>query len=503
MERVLRWAMPIVQAAITAALMFILITSGILPGKYLGIVAAVVAAALLITVLFACAKNGAVRTTGNVLAIFVCGMLVFGTVYLNQIIKTLNSVAGSDTEIKVIAVFVKDDNAATCIEETQGYRFGVYEGADCEQIVETIKEVEQRNGNAAPTENAEHANDKELNMSEYSSPLEMAQALLDGEIDAAICNKAYVEILDEVIVDFSSKSRIIFEKEYETATADTSDKSYGSDSLSEEETAKRDNSSKRTSLTKEPYTILISGIDVSGPISTTSRSDVNILMTVNPLTHQILLTTTPRDYYVYIPEISGDERDKLTHAGIYGIKASMRTLEDLYGIEISDYIRINFDSLIRLVDALDGVDVYSEYEFNEGEHFFYRGTNHLNGEEALAFSKNRYAFASGDEQRGKNQMLVLTAIINKLMSPALLKNPSEVLDVVGSSMQTSIGSNEIADAIAWQLDTGSDWNISRQSVTGTGDSDQTFSMKGTNLYVMWPDEDSVSEAAEKIREVME
>ena len=140
MERVLRWAMPVVQAAVSAALMFILITSGLLPEKYLGIVAAAVVVALLITVLFACTKSGAVRTVGNVLAIFVCGMLVFGMVYLNQIMKTLNSVAGSDTEVMVIAVIVKADNAAMSIEETQGYRFGVYDGSDGEQIDETVND---------------------------------------------------------------------------------------------------------------------------------------------------------------------------------------------------------------------------------------------------------------------------------------------------------------------------------------------------------------------------
>jgi anionic cell wall polymer biosynthesis LytR-Cps2A-Psr (LCP) family protein len=134
---------------------------------------------------------------------------------------------------------------------------------------------------------------------------------------------------------------------------------------------------------------------------------------------------------------------------------------------------------------------------------FYKGVNHVNGEEALAFSRNRYAFGSGDIQRGQNQMLMLTAIINKLMSPSLLQNPSGVLDVVGKSMQTSIGSSEIVDAIAWQLDTMGEWSINRQSVTGTGDSDQTFSMKGIDLYVMWPNEDSVSRAAEKIEAVME
>ena len=254
--------------------------------------------------------------------------------------------------------------------------------------------------------------------------------------------------------------------------------------------------------TEHPFNILISGIDVSGPISTTSRSDVNIIMTVNPLDHRILLTTTPRDYYVFIPGISGDERDKLTHAGVYGIKTSMRTLENLYDVGISDYIRINFDSLIQLVDALGGVDVNSEVEFSSGDYYFRRGMNHLNGEEALAFSRSRHQFGSGDNQRGQNQMLVLTAILNKLQSPDLLRDPSEVLDVVGRSMQTSFTSEEIANVISWQLDSGHGWDIGRQAVTGTGDSQQTFSMGGTDLYVMWPDEESVSSASEKMKEYL-
>ena len=483
MEKLIKWILPAIQAAISAALMIMLVQSGLLPGKYVGMAAGVIAALLLIIVPLATAKNGVVRTVGSILAIFICGMLVFGMVYLRQIMKTLDSIAGSASEVKYIAVFVEKNNAANSIEDTGGYRFGVYEGTDTEEIGETLEEVRQANADA------------ELMKEEFASPLEMVQALLGGEIDAAVCNKAYMEILDEVLANFSSDVRVIFEKEFEAAAADPAD---GSGKGSDAAEGKR-----RTSLTDEPYTILISGIDVSGPISTTSRSDVNILMTVNPRTHEILLTTTPRDYYVFIPGISGDMRDKLTHAGIYGVKTSMRTLEELYGIEISDFIRINFDSLIQLVDALGGVDVYSEYEFGSGDNYFYKGTNHLNGEQALAFSRNRYAFGSGDEQRGKNQMLVLTAILNKLMSPALLQNPAGVLDVVGRSMQTSIKTPEITDAIAWQLNNGESWTISRQSVTGTGDSGEAFSMMGTDLYVMWPDEDSVSAAADKIREVME
>jgi LCP family protein required for cell wall assembly len=228
-------------------------------------------------------------------------------------------------------------------------------------------------------------------------------------------------------------------------------------------------------------------------------------MTVNPKMHKILLTTTPRDYYVYIPEVSGDMRDKLTHAGIYGVEASMRTLGNLYDIEVGDYIRINFDSVIRLVDALGGVDVNSDYAFTTrgGGYSFNEGLNHLNGEQALAFSRERYAFKDGDNQRGRNQMAVLTAMLNKLQSPALLKNPGEVLDVVGESMQTSFTRDEITGLISWQLSEGQSWEITRQAVSGHGDSQQTYSMKGTNLYVMWPDEESVAEASEKIKEITE
>ena len=152
------------------------------------------------------------------------------------------------------------------------------------------------------------------------------------------------------------------------------------------------------------------------------------------------------------------------------------------------------------MDALGGVDVDSEYDFESYGFQFHKGINHLDGEQALAFSRERYAFSSGDNQRGQNQMLVLTAILDKLQSPALLKNPSGVLEVMGSSMQTSFTTDQITELISWQLDNGQGWEIERQAVTGTGDSQQTFSMKGTDLYVMWPDEEAVSEAAAAVSE---
>ena len=306
----------------------------------------------------------------------------------------------------------------------------------------------------------------ELKKQAFDSPMEMAQELLAGNLDAVVCNKAYVDLLDDAIGDYSKLTRIIYEKDFETKIEEESAEASGSGdgSGSDQKSTRLGARQPGEKLTEHPFNILISGIDVSGPISTTSRSDVNIIMTVNPLSHRILLTTTPRDYFVLIPGISGEERDKLTHAGVYGVRTSMRTLEDLYDIGISDYIRINFDSLIQLVDALGGIDVNSEVAFSSGDYYFNEGINHMNGEQALVYCRSRYQFGSGDNQRGKNQMQVLTAIIDKLQSPELLKNPTEVLDVVGRSMQTSFTSDEIAEVIRERFGREADiWRSTQES----------------------------------------
>ena len=436
----LKWVMPGVQAVVTAVLLFMLASSKLLPGKYLGIVVAAALVMLGITCLLARSKKSAVSSAASIVAIFMSGMLVFGIIYVRHIVGTLEKIASSGTQIENMVVAVLDSNAAQEIEDTSGYLFGVYEGADKEKLDTVTAEVTEANGDA------------ELKKQSFGSPVEMAQELLEGNVDAVICNKAYIDLLDDAIADYSSLTRIIYEKKFETEIGEKA-----ADATDSGESKKSDRKGARqpgVKVTEQAFNILISGIDVSGPISTTSRSDVNIIMTVNPLERRILLTTTPRDYFVYIPGISGEERDKLTHAGVYGVRTSMRTLEELYDVGIGDYIRINFDSLIQLVDALGGVDVNSEVAFSAGEYNFHEGVNHMNGEEALVFSRSRYQFGSGDNQRGKNQMQVLTAILDKLQSPELLKNPSEVLDVVGRSMQTSFTSDEIAEVIAWQLDSG-------------------------------------------------
>ena len=298
-----------------------------------------------------------------------------------------------------------------------------------------------------------------------------------------IYNSALTSLLDEVIEDYSIRVRVIYFKdvtyEIEPVEVDDGDRP----------------------ITERSFNIYISGIDTDGPITTTSRSDVNIIMTVNARTHKILLTTTPRDYYVVIPYVSDGMRDKLTHAGVYGIDASMATLEELYGIYMEYYIRINFTSLTSLVDVLGGVDVDSEYEFNAGSYHFVQGINHLDGEAALAFSRERYAFASGDNQRGRNQEAVLTAIIAKLQSPEVLMNADEVMRVFGESMQTNMPKEDIVLMLNHQISEMPHWSVSSQQATGTGDMQPTYSMGALNLYVMWPDEDVIQNLAEKMFEI--
>ena len=540
MKNIIKWGEPIIQTVISVLLLALLISSGLLPGKYLGIAVVIVLLLLALTFLTARSRNIAARSAGAIIAVIVCIVLVVATVYLRQIVTSLNRMAGADTQIQTLAVLVRADDPAQSLADTAGYRFGLYEGVDGEIMPQMLAEIGQETGGSADGTGAGSADKnggegaggsadagggqeiggsapestesgeagagtaENLQIQEMESSLDLAEALLAGGVDAAVCNKAYIAILDDAIEDFSGQIRVLYEKEFETQIASGEDlftiTGDGRDSGAGEGEAVK--SAKVWDLTKEPFTVLISGIDVSGPISTTSRSDVNILMTVNPTTHKILLSTTPRDYFVYIPGISGDKRDKLTHAGVYGVRYSMRTLENLYGIGISDYIRINFDSLVRLVDALGGVDVVSEYDFSSGSYHYVKGINHLNGDQALSFSRNRYSFEDGDNQRGRNQMLVLTAIIDKLQSPALLKNPGQVLDVIAESMQTSITTRQITKVIAWQLEGAYSWQIDRQSASGEGDAQQTYSMPGTDLYVMWPDEASVSEVSGRIRETM-
>ena len=261
-------------------------------------------------------------------------------------------------------------------------------------------------------------------------------------------------------------------------------------------------------ITKEPFVIYLSGVDTRGELTENARSDVNILAVVNPVTKRVALINTPRDYYV---DLAGtDSKDQLTHAGLYGVETSMATLGNLYGVNVEHYIRINFAGFISIIDAVGGVDVYSDQAFTSvGSPGYYdpttfaEGWNHLDGKSALAFARERHAFASGDIQRGINQMKVIDAMVNKLKSPTVLMSFSKLMDAVSDCFVTSLSQEQISALVRMQLSDLANWDIQSCSVTGSsGKSSQCYSAKGQSLYVMKPDESSVAQAKELIASVL-
>ena len=261
-------------------------------------------------------------------------------------------------------------------------------------------------------------------------------------------------------------------------------------------------------ITKEPFVIYLSGVDTRGELTENARSDVNILAAVNPVTKRVALVNTPRDYYVDLAGTSS--KDKLTHAGLYGVETSMETLGNLYGVNVDHYIRINFAGFISIIDALGGVDVYSDQAFTSvGSPGYYdpttfvEGWNHLDGKSALAFARERHAFASGDIQRGINQMKVIDAMLNKIKSPALLMGFSKIMDAASDCFVTSFSQDQISALVRMQLSDFAEWDIESYTVTGTSSSStKCYSAKGQKLYVMKPDDSSVSKAREMLASVL-
>ncbi|HEL1592072.1 TPA: LCP family protein [Streptococcus suis] len=321
----------------------------------------------------------------------------------------------------------------------------------------------------------------QLATSPATSYLTAYQSMINGESQAMVFNGVFTNILENEDPDFSSKVKKIYSFKV-TQTVETATEQVSGDS----------------------FNIYISGIDTYGPISSVSRSDVNIIMTVNRATHKILLTTTPRDSYVAIADGGQNQYDKLTHAGIYGVNASVHTLENLYGIDISNYIRLNFTSFLQLIDLVGGIDVENTQEFTSGGYNFPVGTVHLDAEQALIFVRERYSLANGDNDRGKNQEKVIAALIKKLSSPENLRNYQAILNSLEDSIQTDISIETIIGLVNTQLESGTQFTVESQALTGTGRSDlSSYAMPGSQLYMMEINQDSLEQAKAAIQSVLD
>ncbi len=317
----------------------------------------------------------------------------------------------------------------------------------------------------------------------YNSISIIVKELLDNKVDSILINSNNKELLDENITNFNENTKIIAK--------------FSIDMIKQKE--KKEKEYKEN----EPFNILISGIDTNGNINKVSRSDVNIIMSVNPRTHEILLTSIQRDMYVQLHGTNGI-KDKLTHAGIYGIDMSRQTIEDFLNIDIPYYIRVNFDSVIKLVDTIGGIDIYNDVAFKGGTRYFEQGNIHLNGKQALEYARERKKMPNGDWTRGEHQKVIITAIINKVSSSKeLLNNYVDILNNSKDIIQTNIPTDIIKKYVKKQIENMSTWKITSLTVKGDhSDNLETYSMPGVKLYVTIPDEASRKEVESQLDEFM-
>lgn len=466
---------------VSAAFVGMLVYTKLVPAVIVAVIGVVLLIFVILVTILTWNRHNIVRfIIGTLLAVLFSGLFIVGGIYLYKTTSALSKISGVETEIAQVGIYVRAQDSADSLNATSGYKYGIITDLDRENTDKTLEEIKTELG-------------AEIQVQEYRGLTELIDGLRREETGAIILNQAYIPVLEEMdgYGDIESQIREISVKHVETVI-ETVNQSSDNQNAGEQV-------QQNTETAGEIYTVYISGIDNRGGLVAKSRSDVNIIAVANTKTRQLLLVSTPRDYFVPL-SISGGVPDKLTHAGIYGISVSMDTLGMLYGIDINNYFRLNFGGFVNIIDALGGITVESDYDFSTSGFHYNKGSNYVNGEQALAFARERYAFPEGDRQRGKNQMAVIQGVINKALSPELLKNYSSILSSLQGSFETNISYEEIARLLQQQLTEGGSWNIVSYSADGTGDKQVPYSMSQP-AYVMIPDYNTVDTAKEMIRQV--
>lgn len=470
------WIVTIIQIAASVLTVSLIYQANLLPVKYVAVAAVILFVLILLCRLLMKKKKKRIAKVrffiGLIIAALLSVALGAASYNLHKLTNTLQNITDAKEETTRVGVYVLASDSAQTIQDAAGYRFGILDQLAREDTDNAVAQINEELSASIVTE-------------PYDSTSELADALISGDSRAIIMNEEFASLIAETeeYEGFDTQIREIASYEWKTVVQQN---------VSEEGSGPINGDGI--------FTMYISGIDTAGDISTKSRSDVNILAVVNTNTKQVLLVSTPRDYFVPL-SISGGVKDKLTHAGIYGVNVSKDTLGMLYGMDIDYYFRINFSGFEELIDALGGITVQSDYTFDVEPSFHYeKGSNTLTGIEALAFARERHAFAEGDRQRGKNQMAVITGVINKMQSPAVLQNFSGLMQGLEGSFESDMPYEALSGLVKEQLSGGGSWNVVSYSVDGTGSKSSTYSMSKP-AYVMIPDQSTVDKAKELIGQV--
>lgn len=406
----------------------------------------------------------------------------YGYYSLYRIHETLMKVTSHEGMVKNrVSLIVMKDSGIEKPKELEGEKVSFIEQIDKKGSQEMKVDLRQKNIN--------------YNGSSKGTIHDLVASLYDGSSKAIVLNEQYRTSVEDLqdMKNFSKDTKVIYTCTYYTESKVSKNKD-------------------EVSITETPFTVLISGSDSRGSVDEIARSDVNMLVTVNPKTGTVLMTGIPRDYYVPFDYkdnsgmVSG-QKDKLTHSGMHGVDTTECTIENLLGVTINYNARVNFSSVINLVDALGGIDVYVEPGYavpqlrGNKEYGVVEGWNHMNGEHALAFSRERYAYTEGDRQRVKNQQTVLKAIIEKVLSPSILTSWDSLLKAMEGTFHTNLGTDDISALVQQQLVMGTSWKIVSYSLDGSTTSMYSPEL-GANASVMIPDEDTVKLASAKINAVL-
>lgn len=472
--------MQVVAEVLTAVLV---VRLNLLPDKYTIVLVIALAILVLLTGLLMFIRiKKSVGTTRRIIACVLALVIVCGCGLVAKLAgdayQTIQAVTGGEiSNIRNLYVFVRTDDPANTLKDTKGYSFAIIENYDVEHTQKAISIIGE-------------ATNSEVVVAQYEKATDMADALYNEQVDALIISGAAVTLMmeEENYEDFTQKARILH-----TIPLEILDPT--------EENADKPVADTR-SITERPFVVYISGSDTRSSKLKISRSDVNILVIVNPVSKQVLLLNTPRDYYVPNP-VGNGARDKLTHCGLYGVDCSMEALGDLYDLKVDYHAQINFTGFETLIDAVDGVTIYSDQAFTARDTHIKKGENVLNGAQALDLVRERYHVSGGDNGRGKNQMKVIKALIEKITSgTTVISNYSKILKSLEGMFVTDITSEDISLLVKMQLSDMAKWNVQSFAVTGKGGHETNYSSPGHKAYVMYPNEDVVAYASKLADKVL-
>lgn len=483
-KRIISIVFSIILVVCTLYLLIQLVTLNVLPSKFLFIAVAILF--LIDTIIVILINFYSKKVVSKIILIVVTIVLSLGMGFGGYYLQKTNTMFSNITNVtstskNTVSVIVKESSDMQDLRDIADKKVGTLRLIGLVGTETCLEDIESK--------------DIKIEQMNYDSISNLMSAFYSGEVDVVILNESYrsnVEDIEEY-KNFSDNTRVIYQTTFETEDTNVAN------SVSD--------------ITEHPFNVLITGSDSRVDISENARSDVNMVVTVNPTTNTILLTSIPRDFYVTTVCDAADgcqngAMDKITHTGMTGINTTKRTVENLLGIEINYTVKVGFESVTKIVDALGGIDVYVEpgYAVPELLHGNGRGVtegvNHLDGELALAYSRERYAYTEGDRQRTKNQQQVVMGIIDKMTSSSVLANYADLMDALGDTFQTTMSASEIQALIQYQMDKMPSWTVEQYMVDGTGDTLMCAEL-GQAAYVMVPDQTTVELAKRKIAAVMD